>query len=265
MSLNPLASAFLPQFQASCDPAISLGNSTTMSFPLTQLFCGMPAKITPSHVPSNNQHITDGTFLFPSLQPTNQFKPNAAVHQPNPESSALLSSPLQHQANCVQSIHKTIQQLNQQLKAENLDKQTLQLIALQLQNDFALLRYLLFSDKDTATKESATRPIINPNPNLTLNPNPTSSAFTLPCTDDAQLHRSTPVGAVGPRRAKANNSANADFQPLLNTQEVSPTTVQNLASRISKLEKLFADEITTYTSITAGIHSQYFFLYGKIR
>ena len=41
--------------------------------------------------------------------------------------------------------------------------------------------------------------------------------------------------------------------------------MQNLASRICKLEKLFADEITTYTSITAGIHSQYFFLYDKIR
>ena len=43
------------------------------------------------------------------------------------------------------------------------------------------------------------------------------------------------------------------------------TSVQNLASRICKLEKLFADGITTYTSITAGIHSQYFFLHDKIR
>ena len=41
--------------------------------------------------------------------------------------------------------------------------------------------------------------------------------------------------------------------------------VQNLTSRISKLEKIIAEEIATYTSITAGIHSQYFFLYDKIR
>ena len=41
--------------------------------------------------------------------------------------------------------------------------------------------------------------------------------------------------------------------------------VQNLASRFGKLEKLFTDEIVTYTSITAGIHSQYIFLYDKIR
>ena len=31
------------------------------------------------------------------------------------------------------------------------------------------------------------------------------------------------------------------------------------------MEELFADEIATYTSITAGIHSQNFFLYEKIR
>ena len=40
--------------------------------------------------------------------------------------------------------------------------------------------------------------------------------------------------------------------------------MQNLASRISEPEKLFADEIATYTSVTAGIHSQYIFRYDKI-
>ena len=265
MSLNPLAPAFLPQFQSSCDPATSLGNSTTMSFPLAQLLCGTPPQIIPPYAPSINQHITDGTFLLPSLQLTSQSTPNAAVHQSTPEFSALLSSPLLYQANCLQAIHKTTQQPNQQLKAENLDRQALQLFALQLQNDVALLLYLLFYDNDTAAKDSATSPIINPNPKPTPNPNPTSSAFALPCTDDAQLHRSTPVGAMGPSRAKTNNSANAGFQSILNTQEDPSTTVQNLALRICKLEKLFADEITTFTSITAGIHSQYFFLYDKIR
>ena len=223
------------------------------------LFCGMPPQYIPPHAPSINQHITDVTFLLPSPQLINQSKPNAAVHQSTPDFSVLLSSPLLRQAMCLQAIHKTIQQLNQQLKAENLDRQALQFIALHLQNDFALLRYLLLADKDTAAKDSATSPLINPNPNPTPNPSPTSSAFTLPFSDEAQLHYSTSVGAMGPSRAKTNNSVNADLQPILSTQEYPPTTVQNLASRICKLEKLFVDEITTYTSITAGIHSQYFF------
>ena len=168
MSLNPPAPAFLPQFQTSYDPPTSLGNSTTMSFPLAQLFCRMPPQFFPPQAPSINHHITDGTFLLPSLQLTSQSKPNAAVHQSTPEFSALLSSPLLHQANCLQAIQKTVQQLNQQLKAENLDRQALQLITLQLQNDFALLRYLLFSDEDTAATDFAPSPLINPTLTLTL-------------------------------------------------------------------------------------------------
>ena len=187
MSLNPLAPVFLPQ--PSFDPPISMCISTTMSLPSVQLFCGMPPQIVPSHAPAINQHITDGTFLLPILQATNQSKPNAAAHQPTPEYSTHLSSPLQHQANCLQAIHKTIQQFNQHLKAQQLDRHTLQLIVLQLQNAFAILRYLLFSDKDIAVTNSATSPLIKPNPNPIINP--TSSAFPLPCTADPKLRRST--------------------------------------------------------------------------
>ena len=194
MSLNPLAPAFLPHYQSPSDPLISLRSSTTMSLPLAQLFRGRPPQIIPSHAAAPNQPITDGTIILLRIQLKSQSKPNAAVHRPTPEFSALLSSPLLHQANCLQVIHKTVRQLNQQLKAEKPDRQASQLIALQLQNDFALLRYLLFSDKDTAAKDSATSPLINPHANP--NPNPTSSAFTLPCTDDARLRRSTPAGAV---------------------------------------------------------------------
>ena len=62
---------------------------------------------------------------------------------------------------------------------------------------------------------------------------------------------------------RKHNSANADFQPTPNTQEAPAITAQNLKTRISKLEKKFADEIATFTSIFAGILFQYFFLYDK--
>ena len=149
----------------------------------------------------------------------------------------------------------------------------MQLIVLQLQNDFALWRYLLFStvetisNKDTAVKNSATSPLFHPNPkpNPNPHPNPSSSAFPLPGPGEPKLRRSTPVAAVGPPGAKTNNSANGDFQPTHNTLEDPAITAQNLTSRISKFKKLFADEIATYTSITTGIQSQYFYLYDKIR
>ena len=178
-----------------------------------------------------------------------------------------------HLSNTRRFVHrlftKTIQQFNQHLKTEHLDRQTLQLIVLQLQNDFASLRYMLFSRVETISnkyitvKDSATSPLLNSKPNP--NPTPTSSVFPLSGPGGPRLRRSTPVGAVGPPRTKTNKIANAGFQPTPNRQEAPSTTMQNLISRICKLEKLFADELSTYTSITAGIHSQYFFLYDKIR
>ena len=157
------------------------------------------------------------------------------------------------------------------MKAEQLERQTLKLIVLQLQNDFALLRYLLFSTVDTVSnknsivRNSAISPLFNPKANPNPNPNPSLSAFPLPGPGEPELHRSTPVGAVGPPRTKTNNTANADFQSTPNTQQAPSTTVQNLKSRIFKLEKLFADEVSAHISITAGIHSQYFLLYDKSR
>ena len=275
MSPNPFAPAFLPSYQSPSNPPTSLCNSNTMNLPLAQLLCGMPPQVAPSHAPSINQHIADNTLLLPLLQPINQYKTDAAAHKPTPGFSTHLPSSLQHQTKCLQAINNSIQQFTQHLKAEKLDRQILQLVVLQLQNDFAVLRYLLFSstetipNKDITVKDTATSPVFdtnaNPNPNVNPNPNPSShppSAFPLPSPRAPTLRRFTPVGAVGSPRTKTNNTANVDFQPIHNTQE---TTIQNLTSRICKLEKLFANEVSTHTSITAGVHSQYFLLYDKIR
>ena len=90
ISLNPLAPAFLPQFQSPSDPPASLCNSTTMSLPLAQMFCGAPPPIIPSHAPPSTQPIIDGTFILPLIQPENQSKQDADVHQPPDGSSSLL-------------------------------------------------------------------------------------------------------------------------------------------------------------------------------
>ena len=116
-----------------------------MSLPLAHLICGMPPQLIPFDAPLINQVITDGTFNLPPIRPKNPSKPDAEVQHALPGSSSILSSSFQQQANCLQANHKTIQQFNQHLKAEHLDRQTLQLFVLQLQNDLALLRYLLFS------------------------------------------------------------------------------------------------------------------------
>ena len=268
MSLNPLAPTFLPQHQSSSDPPPLLGHSNTRNLPLAQLLCGM----LPQTIPSINRH-DDSTLLLPLLQPINQSTTDAAARKPTPGSSTHLPTSLQHQTKCLQAINNSIQRLNQYLKAEKLDRQIIQLIVLQLQNDFAVLRYLLFSstetipNKDITVKDTATSPLFDttPHPNPNPSPHPIPSAFPLPGPRAPTLHHPTPVGRAGPPRSKTYNTANADFQLTPDTQEAPSTTVQNLTTRICELEKLFANEISSYTSITAGIHSQYFFLYDKIR
>ena len=242
MSPNPLASAFFPSYQSSSNPPNSLRNSTIMGLPLAQLICGVPPQLIPSLALPINQYNSDNTLLLPLFQQTNQSKPDAAAHQPTPGSSASLPSSLQHQSNCLQAISKTIKQFSQHLKAEQRDRQTLQPNLFQLQNDFALLRYLLFSpfetipNKNITVKDSATSPLLNTHPNPT--PNPTSSAFPLSGPRDHTLLCSTPVGAVGRPRTKTNSTTNANPQPTPNLQETPSTTVQNLISRNCKLKKI---------------------------
>ena len=255
MSLSPFAPAFLPHYQPPSDPTLSPCNSTMMSLPLAQLFCGMPPPFIPSPASPSTQPITDGTFILLLLPPKNPSKQDAEVHQPLPGPSSLLSSPLQHQVQCLQAIHKTIQQFNQNLKAEQLDRKTFQLIVFQLRNDFALLRHLLLFSvttipiSDSSLKNSVTKPPINPKSN------PTSNGVLLACAAEPSIRRTTPEGAVRPPRAKTNNSANADFQSSHNTRDTPPTQAQHLTSRTSKLENIFAGKIATYTSITSGNHS----------
>ena len=193
---------------------------------------------------------------------------DAETLQPPPGSSVLLPSPLQHQAQYLQAIDKTIQQFHQHLKTEQLDRMRLQIFVFQLQNEFALLRFLLFFSlgtfpiSDTSVKNSANCPPINPKPNP--NPNLTSNAFLLPCAVETSVRSSNLEDDVGPPRAKPNIAANDNFQSSTTTRDGPLTMVQDLLSTISKLKKLFTDGIATYTSITAGIYTHYFFHTIKI-
>ena len=111
------------------------------------------------------------------------------------------------------------------------------------------------------------------NPLLVLNSfaliSSTSGAMSTGESQDHQhihqdLNATTTAGAVGLPRTKTTTSASIGFHSSSNTRKAPLTTMQNITSRISKLEKNFTDEKAPFTSITAGIHSQYFFLYDKI-
>ena len=196
---------------------------------MAELFRAMSPQIFPSHAPPIRQPVTDGILILSLIQLKNLAKQDAETLPLPPGSSSL-----QHQAQCLQVIHQTNKQFHQHLKAEQLDRNRLHFFVVHLHNDFSILCYLLFSSvgtisiSDTAVKNSATSPLINPNPKL----NHTPSALKLPCAAAPKLRHSTPEGTVGPPRAKANNSANIDLHSSTNTLETPQITAQNLTLKI---------------------------------
>ena len=97
----------------------------------------MPSPFVPRptlHIP---QPINDGTDLPFTLQ-KNPVEEDPESVQPLRGPSTLFPSSLHPQAQCLHAIQKRIKQL-QQLKAAHFDRKTLQIIALQFQNDFAVL------------------------------------------------------------------------------------------------------------------------------
>ena len=98
----------------------------------------MPSPFVPLpslHIP---QPVNDSSDLPFTLQ-RNPPKQDPESIQLLPGPSTLFLSPLHLQAQCLHAIQKTIKQLQQ-----HLDWNTLQIIALQFQNDFVVLRYFFF-------------------------------------------------------------------------------------------------------------------------
>ena len=116
------------------------------------------------------------TSLNPSMTAPTSLLPGRRTHLKRIENPfslflglPLFPSSLHPQAQCLHAIQKLIKQLQQHLKAAHLDRKTLQILALQFQNDFAVLRYLLLysvgniSPHDNSVSHSTIQPANKPN------------------------------------------------------------------------------------------------------
>ena len=254
MSFNLFAPAPFPHYQFPQPICLAVQHYHDESPSCSNLLPKCLHRSPPPHAPPITQTITDGTLKLPLS--------SRRTHLNRMQKLFNLLLDLQffcsHLFNIRRKVCKqfTFQQLQQHLKAEQLDRKTLQIIFCHLRNDFVVLGYLFLTSfeitpiSDTFVINSAiSRPIIlysNPNPN------PTSNALPIPCADEPSVRRFTPERAVGPPRAKTNNSSNADFQSSPNTREAPVTILQNITSRISELEKAFTVAIASYTSIMRG-------------
>ena len=143
MPLKALVPAFSPHNQLPSNPPITMRHPITMSLPLSQIFCGMHSPFLPPPTLHIHQPINDVTDL-PFTFPMNPSKQNPESVQPLSASSTFFPSPLHPQAKCLHAIQKTIRQLQQLFKVEQLDQKTLQIIALLFQNDFHCFYLLLY-------------------------------------------------------------------------------------------------------------------------
>ena len=166
---QPSCTGFFPSQSIAIRSSITLRRPSTMNLPLAQIFCGMPSPFVPPPTLHIRQPINDGTDLPFTLQKNPSIEDPESV-QPFPGPSTLFPSSLHPQAQCVHAIQKRIKQLHHQLNPAHLDRKTLQIIALQFQNDFAVLRYLLlFSVGNICPDDnSVSHSIFNRQINLTL-------------------------------------------------------------------------------------------------
>ena len=233
-----------PSSLTSNSPLTHLSHSATHPrwvSPLLKYFAEcLHRSLHPMLLPSNNLSLTTFPCSFLSSRKTHLSRMQKLFNHHKNFIFLALTSPTSSAMSTSNSTDH--QQFHHHLKAEQLDRRTLHINVLQLQNDFASLHYLLFSSggaipiSDTSVKNSAIGPPVNTYPNLNLhsNPNPTSNALLISRADEPSVRRFTPEGAVGPPRAKPNNAANDDFQSSTNIRVGSLATIQNLSSRLSR-------------------------------
>ena len=138
MSLNPLAPIFFPQYNSFPAVIEVLDNLKHMKPHLLPIVSGMSA-LNELYIPNIKTPDSDATT------PENQLRLDPQPRQHLSTSPSLQTSVLQNQeAQHLRAIHKTTRHLQEHLKSDQLNQRALLLITLQLQNDFASLRYLLF-------------------------------------------------------------------------------------------------------------------------
>ena len=156
-------------------------------------------------------------------------------------------------------------------KSDQLNETALHLNTLHLQNDFLLLRYLLFPPvgKNQPNSYSISHLTDSKTKEHKPNPKPKLQSFIAdeqhPNTDGLSILCFNPEGMVRPPEEETATPTSNETQSTSNTQDTSWKLMQNLTSRSSKYEKLFSGDITTYTFIASGIHFPYFFFYDKVR
>ena len=157
----------------------------------------------------------------------------------------------------VHPVQLTVAKLHQDLESEKLERQTLQLLVIQLQKDLMLTQNILMNQKAGTPPKSFS--IDLPNAGTVTNPS-VHETLALSRASASQIilmsNSKTPRSSALPFSIPCQSFSNLTFHSAASLDVI---------SNFSALEKQTKDDLSRQKSLLSSIQSNYSFLYDKIR
>ena len=169
--------------------------------------------------------------------------------------------PLAHlkQVQYLLSVQLTVAKLHQDLESEKLERQTLQLLVLQLQKDLMFTQNILMNGKTgTLPKPSSIDP---PNAGTIMN-------RSVPETHERSQASASRIILMGDSKTPKSSAlppSPTPCQSYSNPQTFHSVAPPDIFSKFNALEKQTKDDLSCQKSLLSSIQSIYSFLYDKIR
>ena len=254
MTLNPFAPNFRPQQRPK-------PYSLSRKQPLVEMDSSAPSDspTKTAKAPTSNPHPQPIEEQIHSLSvQLNQLQTysETSIQQTTP-----LKFPLAHlkQGQCLHSAQPTIAKLHQNLESEKLERQTLQLLVLQLQKDLIITRNILMN-QNTGT----------PPKQFSIDPPSAGTVTNHAVPKTHGLPRASASQIILMCDTKIPKSSALPTSPIPCQVSSSPQTPHSavsadISSKIIALEKKTKDDLSRQKSQLSSIQSFYSFLYDKSR
>ena len=163
------------------------------------------------------------------------------------------------QVQYLHSVQLTVAKLHQDLEFEKLERQTLQLLVLQLQKDLMFTQNILMNPKTgTPPKQFS----IDPPSAGTVTNSSVPETQELPRTSASQIIL---MGDSKTLESSALASSPIPCQSSSSLQTLHPAVSPDITSKFNTQQKQTKDDLSRQKSLLSSIQSNYSFLYDKIR
>ena len=187
-----------------------------------------------------------------------QINSEVSIQQTTP---LLQKFPLDHlkQVQYLHSVQMTVAKLHQDLESEKLERQTLQLLVLQLQKDLMFTQNILMNQKTGTLPKQF---FIDPPSAVTVTNSSGPETHELPRESTSQFIL---MGDSKFPKSSASASSPIPCQSSSSLQTPHPAVSSEINSKFNALEKQTKDDFSRQKSLLSSMQSNYSFLYDKVR